>query len=264
MTKLNLAAVLAAVMALATEANASTNFTGFHAGVKVGANAPKVTNTSLNQSATISGGVITNPQFISSSSRNAGDRSFSGQIDLGYSMTMGGMYNLGLEIFGGYDNAKFYSSNVYYVSGLSTQTQFRRKGFYGATLNIGMHVNPTTLAYIGLGGQSARWTQNIMGVTALGNPATSAAAVQTASTNKFSFAPSVGLKVAMGQRASLVMEYTYVAPKALKVLAFSPVTGSNNSNGSVYNYGLSSSKASSQSVKLGVQFKIGGMGFMGM
>jgi len=260
MKKISLVAACLAVVSSMAAAQPSTNFTGFLAGVKVGAGAVKVNAPITLSNGTFSNGVLTSPQFVTGFTNDKGKFDFLGQINVSYAMAFGGCYWTSLDIYGGADSAKVKVFDQTFNAVADMVITSKRRGFYGASVNLGAYINPTTLAYVGVGMESGQWKTTLNGAALLA-VTSGAITAQTVSKNSAALALHFGMKSALGQRAALTMNYTYVAPKNLGSLMWSPGTGTGyTANGATgnWNQGATALKGSAQPLRAGVEFKIGG------
>lgn len=195
MKKLALALVASAVALSA--ANASNISTGFYLGAHGGYG-------SLN------GKVSFNTPGSADSGSNFGNIGLHG----GYGWVTGCLY-IGGELSYTFENAKISAT-----SNTPGSMQVKRNGYGRAALRGGYLFTPSTMGYIALGGNWGKYTLN----DSLNfNPS-----VLSASKNRLSFAPGVGLETAVHKNVYLRLEYNYEFGPSIR--AVNPANGAQFTN----------------------------------
>ncbi len=181
MKKFALALVAGTIAASAASANIST---GFYLGAHVGYGSTTA-DASYTGTAAPAG------------RSNVGHGAGSIGLHAGYGMVSGCWY-FGGELFYTFENTKI-TSNL--AAPANTRAQLKRNGVYGIAARIGWLITPSAMTYIRLGAHAGKWQASdntVVGTTNL-----------RGSKNRISFAPGVGMEIAMNKNVYLRGEYTY-------------------------------------------------------
>jgi len=229
MKKLALALVASTIAVSATQANISTGvYLGAHVGY--GATTAKTSGVQAVSDGVIPAGTGTpGSTDIGASAPNIG-------IMTGYGWVCGCVY-YGGELAYTYESTKI--SDTTGQTGIFTNSQFKRNGYFHAGLRGGYLFTPNTMFYLRLGLNFGRWTLNDQL-----NNGFSSTTPGTGNKNRISFVPGFGIETAIHRHVYLRVEY---------VFEFGPSVRATNVN---FPLGFTNvGNVRSQSGKLGLAYK---------
>jgi opacity protein-like surface antigen len=221
MKKLTLALVASTL--ILTNANAHIS-TGFYLGAHAGYDTTTATNTSQQLGVTNSGDIQ-----VGSSNGIIG-------IHGGYGWVQSCLY-VGGDFGYTFGRTKLRDSMA--NPGTPGEATLKRDGYFRAAFRAGYLFTPNTLLYITLGTNLSKWNYN----DTLNN-GFNQTIPGTASKNKFTFAPGVGLETVIHRNVYLRFDYFYEFGTSLRAV--------NSRNGNAYSQ-LSTIR--SQSLRMGISYK---------
>ena len=221
MKKLTLALVASTLFFTPANAHIST---GFYLGAHAGYDTTTATNTAQQNGITNSGDLQ-----VGSSNGVIG-------IHGGYGWVQSCLY-IGGDL--GYTFGRTKLRDSLANPGTPGEATLKRDGYFRAAFRVGYLFTPNSLFYIALGTNLSKWTYN----DSLNNGFTPAV-TGTASKNKFSFAPGIGVETVIHRNVYLRFDYTYEFGTSLRAI--------NRNLGGSYSQ-LSTIR--SQSAKIGFSYK---------
>lgn len=175
MKKFAMAIAAASLLGGAYAESCASSVSGFYAGAQVGVNSLSIKEKNKTDG----------------SKDSLGGKGFTGGLFAGYGMGVGSCAYVGGELFVNLGN-----TNISSVDKAGSKSTFTAGVNYGVKVRLGYTVTPQSLLFLGLGAEGTRFSSKTDGES-------------NGKSNKFSFAPSVGMDMFVNKNMFVRGEFTY-------------------------------------------------------